>query len=483
MRASDQRKRKPGSNAVVPLGLRQLRPASWAAALVLALSPTTATGAPLRNLVLIVVDTLRSDALGLYGNPNGTSPGIDAFGKQSVVFDTAWAQGTYTPSSYISYMSSTQVRSHGWDYELSRYPEAGICGWDDLELLPEVLSRHGFRRVALVSNPHLNPKSGFARGFEFWNGVSVDKLRGRKISKRAFAMDDEDSIREARRVLAKWHPDRRHFLYVHLMAPHMPLRPSPEARKHFGIDGDRLPDEGVDRSLMQRWRRDSSAEDRELSRAAYHASVWDADRLVKSLLTAIDDSKHRDHTAVVFTADHGEEIWEHGGYGHGKGVWDQLVRVPLVIRIPGRQPTRIADRVVGLVDLGPTLLQLLGIEERPRSWQGLDLFSKKRRVGVFSQRYDEVAITRDGRMKAIARSAPTGSSWRFFDLGSDPAEQSALDDPRQRTSLEQLYADWLAITPRVQRNPDEKPVDVCGVLPEGLQGEWMERLRELGYVE
>jgi arylsulfatase A-like enzyme len=139
--------------------------------------------------------------------------------------------------------------------------------------------------------------------------------------------------------------------------------------------------------------------------------------------------------------------------------------------------------VVGLVDLGPTLLQLLGIEERPRSWQGLDLFSKKRRVGVFSQRYDEVAITLDGRMKAIARSAPTGSSLRFFDLGSDPAEQSALDDPRQRTSLEQLYADWLAITPRVQRNPDEKPVDVCGVLPEGLQGEWMERLRELGYVE
>lgn len=451
--------------------------------MLLALTPAIAIGSPVRNLVVIVVDTLRSDALGLYGNPHGTSPGIDAFGKESVIFDTAWAQGTYTPSSYISYMSSTEVRTHGWDYELSRYPDAGICGWDDLELLPEVLSRHGFRRVALVSNPHLNPKSGFARGFELWNGVEVESLRGRKVSKHAFAIDDEDSVREAKRVLAKWDPQRRHFLYIHLMAPHLPLRPSREARAQFGIEDDRLPHKGVNRTLMRRWRRHSTPEDRELSRAAYRASVWDADRLVKSLLTAIDESKRRDDTAVVFTADHGEEIWEHGGYGHAKGVWDQLVHVPLVIRIPGRPPARIEDRVAGLLDLAPTLLRLLGIDERPRSWQGFDLFSKKRRVGVFSQRYDEVAITLDGRMKAIARSAPTDSSWRFFDLGSDPAEQSALDDPRQRTSLEQLYANWLAITPRVQRNPDEKPVDVCGVLPAEVKEEWIERLRELGYVE
>ena len=126
-----------------------------------------------KNVVMIAIDTLRADALGQYGSGFDTSPYIDALGSESIVFERAWAQGTYTVSSFLSYMTSKLVRSHGWDRHHLAYPRGGICSWDDLETLAEVLGRNGFRRDAFVVNAMLHPKAGFPRGFETWNESRV----------------------------------------------------------------------------------------------------------------------------------------------------------------------------------------------------------------------------------------------------------------------------------------------------------------------
>jgi len=138
------------------------------------------------NLVIIVVDTLRADHVGAMSGgttadalpPDSppTTPNIDRYARSSYTFRRAWSQGAYTLASYMSYMSSTHVRTHGLDGNLG---PAGICDWDDLKMLPEVLTEAGFTADAWVANAHLHPKKGFPRGFQTWNGAPVGEADGR----------------------------------------------------------------------------------------------------------------------------------------------------------------------------------------------------------------------------------------------------------------------------------------------------------------
>ena len=229
-----------------------------------------ATDEPPRNLVIIVVDTLRADALGLYGSEFETSPHIDAFGRESVVFDRAWAQGTYTLSSYMSYMTSTHVRTHGLDYPPPiLYPPGGVCGWTDLETLPELLAGHGFRCDAYVANATLHPRSGFPRGFDTWNDLRVEELPDLDLRGLAYHIDDPTVVARARLALSTWAPRARHFLYLHLFGPHLPIEPSDEARDRFELAVDFAPYGRLTVWQANRWRQEPNAEQREILRTIY----------------------------------------------------------------------------------------------------------------------------------------------------------------------------------------------------------------------
>jgi arylsulfatase A-like enzyme len=431
---------------------------------------------PPPNVLVLVVDTLRADALGAYGNPVHATPGIDRFAGESVVFERAWAQSTFTPGSYVSYMTSTYVRTHGWDYGPADYPAPGICGWTDLTTLPEALSKHGFDRVALVANHALHPKRGFPRGFERWNGLEVASLESAgALPMERYVLSDDALVERARSEIAAWKPGRRHFLYVHLLSPHLPLDPSPEARARFGL----APSGAIDLPLIERLRERSTPREQDVTRRAYLACVADMDRRVRGILDAVDGS-HRDDTVVAFLADHGEEMWEHGDYGHQDGVWEALTHVPLMLRAPGLAPKRVASPV-GLLDVPPTLLALLGIGELPPSWQGQDLLGSGRRAGAFSQRFAEVAVTADGRLKTIGSPEASGA-WTFFDLSRDPAEQRPLAGDAGAPDLRSLYETWKTRVPRIERDRNAEPVGMCRSLAPSEEEEQRERLRSLGYV-
>ncbi|MDP6933584.1 MAG: sulfatase-like hydrolase/transferase, partial [Myxococcota bacterium] len=183
-------------------------------------SGTARAEAPARNVVVITVDTLRADVLGAYGSEEGASPNIDAFARDAMVFEHAWAHSTWTVPSYISFMSSLHVKTHGWNHGRDETDWRAMS--PDLTTLAEYLSRQGFESRAWVANTVLEKKLGFDRGFSFFEVHRAEK----RMSQWAHAQ------------METWKPGGRHFLYLHLMSPHRPLRPSPEAIRRFGLVGE-----------------------------------------------------------------------------------------------------------------------------------------------------------------------------------------------------------------------------------------------------
>jgi uncharacterized sulfatase len=200
------------------------------------------------------------------------------------------------------------------------------------------------------------------------------------------------------------------------------------------------------------------------------------DRRVRRILDAVDARS----TVVAFLSDHGEEMWEHGDYGHQDGVWEALTHVPLVLRAPGLEARRVAAPV-GLLDLPPTLLALLGIADVPSGWQGQDLLAARRRPGTVAQRFADVAVTSDGRLKMIGAPG-TSAAWTLFDLARDPAEQRPLAGDAGAAAVRSLHESWTAATPKIDRDRNAEPVGMCGSLAASEEEEQRERLRSLGYV-
>lgn len=453
-----------------------------------------------KNLVIIVVDTLRADHVGAMAGsttaplPPGTprtTPNLDRWARDAYVFRRAWSQGAYTLASFLSYMTSTHVRTHGLDGNLG---PAGICDWDDLQTLPEVLTEAGFQAEAWVANAHLHPKKGFPRGFQRWNGqeVSDDPLRA------ARGTDDDAVVSAAQAAFAAWDDADRHFLYLHLMTPHLPLRPSEAARERFDVPHDMR---NVSGRTITRLNRTRDEDGRDANRRAYQATVWDADQHVAAILDELAATGHADDTIVAVFADHGEELWEQGRYGHMAGVWETLVHVPLIVFVPGA-PGGVVDRPVGLIDVAPTVTRLLGVEPS-EAWQGLDLIRPAaERATIAAQRFHERAITEGSGRKAIwqvaldegaeanasrhrsrAASKAEDGAWSVFDLRDDPGESAPLDDAAALLRLQAAAADWEAETPEIVRPQDGEPHGICGVLS-GREAEQHQReLEALGYVE
>jgi len=431
-----------------------------------------------KNVVFIVVDTLRADALGVYGNPMGLTPNIDAFSKEAIVYDRAWAQGAYTMASYMSYMTSTHVRTHGLDGNLG---EGGICKWDDLKFLPEVLGEHGFHSAAYVSNSNLHPKKGFPRGFDTWNDLTPEQLGASVLKRSDYDIGDRQVVKRGIAAMKSWSEGERHFLYLHTLGPHLPLTPSKAGRAKVGLPTDESW-RPIHLGQVRKLRQQHTPEDEERTRLAYLADVFDADGAVGELLRGLEQSGRANDTVVMIFSDHGEEIWEHGDYGHQDGVWEQLIHVPLLMRVPGWGPKRVTS-LVGLIAIIPSLLPILGVEEE-HPWQGKNLFANYQRETMVSQRFEERAISTGDGLKGIWRKSPRSNSWQYFQLDSDPTEQvplSAVQAPENRLNA-QANA-WAEQTRQSTHPKNTAAVGICGKLSGSELEEHNEALRALGYVE
>lgn len=321
------------------------------------------------NVLLIVVDTLRADRLGSYGSQRGLTPFLDQLAAKGFVFTHAYAASSWTRPSVASLFTSRYPSQHGAVTVLHK------IGGDELTVA-EVFQRLGYVTGAVSGSPIISKISGFAQGFDYF---------------REFPWREKIRVGRVKKELLTWlgrvwpSSQKPVFLYLHLMEPHGPYYPPEPHRGRFRRGEEpAATDFDVNRKVMRAWHkfmksgelqgfRQFTAAEIELMASLYDGEVASLDAELRALFEELERRKFLDRAIVIVTADHGEEFYEHGGTWHGYTLYNEVIRVPLLIVVPGssqargqaRRQARRMEENVSLVDVPPTLLDLLEAPSPP----------------------------------------------------------------------------------------------------------------------
>jgi len=281
----------------------------------------------IQRIVLVSIDTLRADALGAYGNPLNTSPYIDAIAEQGTLFENCIAPSPMTFPSHATMLTGLHPLQHGVLVNMQAKLPQGIA------TLPERLGELGWRTGAVVSSTVLHRRFDLDRGFDdyrddFYSALydSADHALERTDARRTTA--------EATRWLEDGSPDRKEFLFVHYIDPHSPYNAPRRVAENF-------------------------------PGAPYLAEVAFVDRQIARLVKSVNDLSGDFDTLWIITSDHGEALGEHGETTHGFFLYDEILRVPLILAGPGVPNGQIVTEPVGLIDIVPTVLDLIGAAPDP----------------------------------------------------------------------------------------------------------------------
>jgi arylsulfatase A-like enzyme len=309
------------------------------------------------TVILVSIDTLRPDRLGCYGHDQPTSPNLDRFREGAALFSCAISQAPSTLPSHATMLTSLLPEHHGAFFS-RRSPLP-----DNLPTLATVLAAAGYRTAAFTGGGQIAPEFGLDRGFEIY-GVNEG------------GPDFGDAVRSGLEWLSG-DLDRPAFLFLHTYEVHHPYTPDPEVLQIFD-DGylGTLPDK-ISKELLDSINRgETEIDDRDVAHivAAYDAEIRSVDEAFGELLRGLERLGLAENTLLVFTSDHGEEFGEHGVVGwHSHTLYDELLRVPLLIRFPeGFAAGQTVEAQVRLLDLAPTATSVAGIEA-PSTFEGIDL--------------------------------------------------------------------------------------------------------------
>jgi arylsulfatase A-like enzyme len=422
------------------------------------------------DVFVYLIDTLRADALGAYGAARPASPRIDAFSRDAMVFDHAYSSAAWTLPATFSVLSGLYPSHHGVALPGQRLPpQRGP--W-----LPELLSQSGYETLGICQWMLGGDPFGLERGFESFYLDVRESGKNRSSAIRWFLW---------RHLLDRRHPDRPLFVWMHAVDPHALYQPRGEdglfARQHPGT----LPAQLYDPQLFLAQGLGRRPADVEHLRALYDGEVHAADRRFGVFVDLLKFFGLYDESVIVLLSDHGEEFNEHGGFNHGRTLYDELLRVPLIVKLP--QARRAGARVaapVSLVDVAPTIARLAGVAAVPRQpFDGVSLLGAgggRQRPILAETRADGVDLeaVRLGAWKCIANHAGIDQFGRpapavqAFDLAADPRERRPLPPSAARLArCRALLHDALssagtaATAARPQLPPDERA-----------------RLHALGYV-
>ncbi|NOZ78037.1 MAG: sulfatase-like hydrolase/transferase [Acidobacteria bacterium] len=448
---------------------------------VLGLVAAKGAAAPPSIVVLVSVDTLRADFVSFDGHRPRTTPFMDTLARQGIVFRTAYSTSSWTPPAMGSLLTGLYPTSHGVTtgnvqhvdrVEQPPLPRA-------LTTLAEMFHRAGYTTIGVPANRHLMARLGFAQGFDFY------------YREAAFlpAVRVNDQVRK--QLLLAFGPEWRKtwkrgkvFLWIHYFDPHDPYfarhpwidRYAPEYEEH----PQDFPANMVMKEIKRRFPHPDAALGARI-RPLYESEIsyWDAHFRRLALQLGLNAP----NVLLIFTADHGEEMAEHGALGHSQSLHEELVRVPLLVRWPEGLPQGVTVmRPVSIVDIMPTMAQLAGIVP-PRGLQGRSLvplmMGKDRSparpvyMELFPPKPHLLAI-RSGPWKLIRG---LGSSGRvaLYDLRTDPGEHHDVASTHRKLvfRLQNTMADWYRGLPPA---PTAKPVPLRNKKIE-------EELRSLGYLQ
>ncbi len=387
-----------------------------AAALTSAWAPACAPGwEPPEHLVLVTLDTLRADHVGAYGAPLAT-PALDALAEQGVLLEDAFTPTPTTGPAHASLFTGL----HPWRH---RVLDNGVPLGPGASTLAEHLRAAGFTTQAFVSSYVLHPRFGMDRGFDAYSLVSTHDAQWRGRTVRGFYARGEATTERALQALGE-HRDAgegRLFLWVHYFDPHAPYEPPPG----FAVDDTHPLD------LRGKWLpAEAGPVDLEPLLRSYAGEVRYVDDQLGRLVAGLEELGLLERTALVVTSDHGEGLGDHGLLQHGANLYDELVRVPLLLRAPGLPAGRRLAGGAQLEDLMPTLLSLMGVPA-PAGRDGVDLLPWLRgelpqspRPEVFGRRKDYAGVAATYFAWGPGRKwiGELGGPALHFDLRRDPGE-------------------------------------------------------------
>lgn len=451
------------------------------AAALLALACTPRAPEPLPNVLLVTLDTVRTDHLSLHGYARDTAPSLARVAEQGVRFDLAYAAASSTLPSHATLFTSLPPRAHG-------VVKNGLPLAADLDTLPERLRARGAQTAAIVSSFVLDRRFGLDQGFDHyeddfragegsyvppgrrWRGFDV----GESFDRRAnFTTDRAIAWLDGARD-----PARPFFLFVHYFDPHDPYDPPEPWKSRFARAPGAAPslaDALLRRDLVDAYDGEIAFTDAEVGRLLAHLAARGLER----------------DTLVVVTADHGEGLGQHGVVGHAVNVYEEAVRVPLVLRWPGRLPAGgVVAEPVDATDVLPTLLELLGLPAAPDdAGRSLACAARGERCldaehAVFTHRrpYEKPAVE-DGMRVHGELFAVRRGRWKWIEGDLDGTRElyDLVEDPHERANVatrESARAEALSNAIREHRAAHPARATAAEIAPDDR-----ERLRALGYAD
>ena len=470
----------------------------WAA-LVCCLALGCQRGPEAVNVLLISIDSLRADHLHCYGHDAQTSPNIDRLASQSILFENAIADTTWTLPTHASLFTGLTSRVHRVTFDGHRIDPLRTT-------LAEALSSAGHRTRGFYSGPYLHPIFGFDQGFSKgdYEGVlgpiAYDDPEGfsdrdpreaarvrRELNQASHKTVTSPELTRKALAFLEEPRDRPFFLFLHYFDVHYDYVPPEEIWRRFDPDytGNLT---GVPFSNDRRIHRDMPERELQHLRALYDGEIFFTDHYVGRLLDTLEELGLADETLVVLTSDHGEEFFEHGQKGHRRNLYDETLKVPLIVRLPGSEGAgRRIQTQVAQIDVMPTILDLLELPI-PEEIQGRSLEPLMRGGDptpgevlsrlVLPDSLSSVALRTDDWKLIVAEDEAVGAS--LHDLDTDPSEMHPLDAANHaerwaeaRRRLDDAESDE-------ERRLERLPVSEVEIeLPAAMR----EALEELGYGE
>ena len=425
-------------------------------------------------IVVLLLDTVRKDEVGTRRNDRDLTPAIDALARDGIVFEQAIAPSGWTLPSVASLLTGVWPATHGAAGKRTLLTKVR----DEVPLAAEMFRKGGHVTRAVANAAFVSPLLGFDRGFDIFDHRHAYNWNLRNAS------DTVD-------VALPWIGEltgKPFFLLVHFFDPHLDYDPRPGYGAEISRPGLPAPPLTMEicRKLAEEGKDGRPTEEAvRYVRSAHEAEVSFVDAQIARLVAALRKAGLYDGATIVVVADHGEEFWDHGGFEHGHTLYDELLRVPLVIKPPRALGLghRVVEEQVRMIDVLPTLLEIVGLEP-PRIVQGRSLLSLMRgekdeprpSLGE-STLYgdDRLALRRDG-YKLILDLAQ--STVELHDLGSDPGETRdvAAARPEITGEMERELMDLFETLTRGLPLLDDAP------MPIDLSPEQIERLKSLGYL-
>lgn len=440
------------------------------------------------NIVLVSIDTLRADRMSLYGHDVETTPNIDAFARGALVFDDVWANGAYTLPSHMSLFTGQTPSMHtvqgpGRRRDPNRSP-----------LLAETLADRGYTTAAFTGGGFVSPDFGFGASFESYGTVDpmVNSDSPLLRSQLANLADVDLALLEASSmsVVDSWleqHQKESFFLFLHTYAPHQ-FDPQERHLLALGL-GATLSDDSASQKVLYSMGEDVTEAEYSRVFELYDGAVRQADEGFGRLIQKLKSLDLLEDTIVILTSDHGKELGEHGAIGHGHALYQEMLSVPLVVRLPGRAtcergtwaPGRSATPV-SLIDIVPTVLEALDIAPWP-SLQGMSLLREIPDRAVMSE-VQNLAVKyalREGQTKTIFSPLgkdlfiPNTIELESFDLSSDPTERFplAVDSAEQAARIRAAFEEVAGKSLTFGKALDAAHIDA----------DMRARLEALGYLE